>query len=56
MEGQELQIQYLDVGQADASLIRLPNGQTMLIDAGGNAAADKLVEYLKSQRDSKIDF
>lgn len=56
VEGQELQIQYLDVGQADASLIRLPNGQTMLIDAGGNATADKLVEYLKSQGIQRIDF
>lgn len=56
VEGQELQIQYLDVGQADASLIRLPNGQTMLIDAGGNATADRLVEYLKDQGIEKIDF
>ena len=26
-EGRELQIQYLDAGQADATLIRLPNGR-----------------------------
>lgn len=55
-EGQELQIQYLDVGQADASLIRLPNGQTMLIDAGGNATADRLVEYIREQGVKRIDF
>lgn len=55
-EGRELQIQYLDVGQADASLIRLPNGQTMLIDAGGNATADQLVEYIKGQGIQRIDF
>lgn len=55
-KGEELQIQYLDVGQADASLIRLPNGQTMLIDAGGNATADQLVEYIKDQGVERIDF
>ena len=55
-KGRELQIQYLDVGQADATLIRLPNGQTMLIDAGGNATADRLVEYIAKQGVKRIDF
>ena len=55
-KGRELQIQYLDAGQADATLIRLPNGQTMLIDAGGNAAADRLVEYIAKQGVKRIDF
>ena len=55
-KGRELQIQYLDAGQADATLIRLPNGQTMLIDAGGNATADRLVEYITKQGVKRIDF
>lgn len=55
-KGRELQIQYLDAGQADATLIRLPNGQTMLIDAGGNATADRLVEYIAKQGVKRIDF
>lgn len=55
-EDGELQIQYLDVGQADATLIFLPNSQVMLIDAGGNATADGLVAYLKERNIQKIDY
>ena len=51
-----LEVQYIDVGQADASLVKLPNGKIMMIDAGGNATADKLVDYVKGQGISKIDY
>ncbi len=30
-----LQIDFLDVGQGDAALIRFPNGETLLVDGGG---------------------
>ena len=31
----DLEIRHLDVGQGDATLLRLPSGEVMLIDAGG---------------------
>jgi competence protein ComEC len=37
--GQVLTVMFLDIGQGDATLIRSPEGRTMLID-GGNAASD----------------
>ena len=42
-----LEVQYIDVGQADAILIR-DNGENMLIDAGNNEDGEKLVTYFKS--------
>ena len=42
-----LEVEYIDVGQADAILIR-DNGENMLIDGGNNEDGDKLVTYFKS--------
>lgn len=41
------EVQFIDVGQADAILIR-QNGYNMLIDAGNNEDGEKLVNYFKS--------
>lgn len=49
-----LQIQFLDVGQGDAALIRSPAGKTILIDAGPNPNA--VAAYLKSARVDTIDL
>ena len=42
----DLQIFFMDVGQADCILIRNQN-QNMLIDAGNNEDGQKLVNYFK---------
>ena len=38
---------YIDVGQGDASLIELSNGEVMLIDAGIASSSQKIIEYIK---------
>lgn len=50
-----LEVHFLDVGQADSALIKAPNGQTMLIDAGNNSDGDFVSSYLKKVGISKID-
>lgn len=51
-----VQVQFLDVGQADCSLITLPNGGHMLIDAGGNATAQDVADYLKGRGITRLDY
>lgn len=48
-------IYYLDVGQGDSQLIRLPDGKNILIDAGTRSSAKSLVNYLKDLGVKKID-
>lgn len=50
-----LKVHYIDVGQADSILIQ-QNGQNMLIDAGNNPDGNLVVNYLKSQGVSKLDY
>lgn len=50
-----LKVHFIDVGQADSILIT-ENGHNMLIDAGNNADANLVVNYLKSQGVSKLDY
>ncbi len=48
VSGDEVQFHFIDVGQADAALIRTAAGD-ILIDAGMNASEDELKAYLDSQ-------
>lgn len=56
--GRPLQVYYLDVGQGDSELIRIP-GETgyfnMLIDTGEYGYADGLTEYLRGLGVERID-
>jgi len=56
IQGQKLKISYIDVGQADSILIQIPNGKNVLIDAGNNEDADRIISYIKKQGISKLDI
>lgn len=49
-------LQFLDVGQAECSLICLPDGRSILIDAGNEADGAYLTAYLKALGIKKIDY
>lgn len=51
-----LQLHFFDVGQGDAALIQFPDGRNALIDAGPNASADELLQYLRELGVSRIDY
>lgn len=51
----ELQVHAIDVGNADALLIRT-GGQAMLIDAGENADGAAVVNYLQRQGVKRLDL
>jgi beta-lactamase superfamily II metal-dependent hydrolase len=54
-ERETLEVHFIDVGQADSILIKVPTGENVLIDAGNNGDSELLDEYLKSQGVEKID-
>ena len=54
-ENHNLNITYLDVGQADTILIQ-NDGHNMLIDAGNNEDGPLLVQYFKEQNITKFDY
>lgn len=51
-----LKAHFIDVGQGDSAFIQLPDGKTMLIDAGVPDAGQTVVSYLKSQGCTRIDY
>ena len=54
--GGVLRVHYLDVGQADSAFIELPDGKTMLIDAGNKGDGSSVVSYIKNLGYSTIDY
>jgi len=51
-----LKVHFLDVGQGDSILIKLPNGKNMLVDAGKNESASTIINYLKNEGVKKLDY
>lgn len=52
----ELRVSFIDVGQGDSEFIELPNGETLLIDAGTNETGADVVSYISSLGYSSIDY
>ena len=50
-----LRVYYIDVGQADSTLV-VDKDKTMLIDAGTNEAGDTVVQFLKDKGITKIYY
>ena len=46
--GYPLQVHAINVGQGDCTLIKFPNNETMLIDAGRSGEGERVVAYLKN--------
>ncbi|NLB56135.1 MAG: MBL fold metallo-hydrolase [Lentisphaerae bacterium] len=56
VRGPSMEIHFIDVGQGDSLLIQSPDGKSMLVDAGEKRAGDKVVQYLRSQRITRLDI
>ncbi|MHC3439483.1 ComEC/Rec2 family competence protein [Natrialbaceae archaeon A-gly3] len=55
LEG-DLEIHHIDVGQADATLVISPSGETMLVDTGDwRQDGEGVIEYLEAQEVERID-
>jgi competence protein ComEC len=51
-----LKAHFIDVGQGDSIFVELPNGRTMLIDAGPVSAGRSVVNYIKDLGYKRIDY
>lgn len=48
IENNALEVHFVNVGQGDAILVRLPSGETMMVDSGPANAKDNLLQYIKN--------
>lgn len=53
---EDLKVHFLDVGQGDSIFIELPTNETILIDASIKDASNKIINYLREENVSKIDY
>lgn len=56
VSAKEFQVHYIDVGQGDSTLIKFPDGKTMLIDAGEEEYGEDVVTYLQKEKVTKLDY
>lgn len=56
VEKHQLQVQFLDVGQGDATLVILPNQKIILIDGGPILSREKLIKFLRKKHIHKINL
>ncbi|MDS1029121.1 MBL fold metallo-hydrolase [Bacillota bacterium LX-D] len=49
-----LKAHFIDVGQADAILVQLPNGKNILIDGGNVDDSEDVLKYLRLQKVKKL--
>lgn len=56
--GGEMRVHFIDCGQADACFIQLPDGKSMLIDAGDNKrdSYNAVIEYIDALEIKTIDY
>ncbi len=52
----EMSVHFLDVGQGDCSLIIMPDGKTMLIDASVKDEGANIAEYISRNNVNHIDY
>ncbi len=52
----EINVIYVDVGQADCEVIMLPDGRNVIVDAGKNDTEDELVEKLRGYGIQRFDY
>lgn len=53
---EKLTVSFIDVGQGDSTFIELPDGKTMLIDAGESGYGQTVIDYIQSRNVDKIDY
>ena len=56
MDGSTMQVSFFDVGQGDCELIVLPDGKTILIDAGESKSANDIISFLEEKGVSRLDY
>lgn len=52
----ELTLRFLYVGQADCTLVSLPDGKTLLVDGGNDSDGKKIVGYIESLGIERLDM
>lgn len=55
ISSEELEVHFIDVGQADSILIKIGEN-AMLIDAGDSKSGDTIISYLTAENITKLDY